>query len=125
MKKLVGVPWRKGGRDARPIIGGADCVGIVLAGLAEMGFQVEDPVEWVATWWRPGATIPSMPTPWKRVTDPTTYRPGDVLVSDDNTHVSLVVPRGLVLSSIKGGGSCLLPLRKAIERTGSVWRIQP
>lgn len=120
-QNMLGVPWVAGGRDVRPIVGGADCLGLVLAGLAQLGIDAPDPREWVAEWWRLGAKIPAIPSGWRQV--PTEdARAGDVLVTDGGTHVMLVVPGGFVLGTAKAAGSFLHPSRRVLPLAESAWR---
>lgn len=120
---LTGIPWREGGRDRL----GADCLGILMLRLEQIGVRLVDPWVRICQPWRDG---------WRQVQEvrpdgwhvlPPTERPhdGDVLwwgLRGIAMHVSIAVDDGWHLTTSKQTGSRLEPLRGARLALLFLWR---
>lgn len=126
-ESLLGVPWVEGGRDCRPLVGGADCLGIVLAGLRALGYKVRDPWDEIEERWKLGRNQVEawMPTDWRLVDkDREDVHVGDVLILNHGQHCVLVVPGQRVLGGREKSGSYLAQLRHVLPFAQGAWRLR-
>lgn len=120
---LTGIPWVEGGRDRQ----GADCLGIVLLGLEQLGVRLVDPWHQISARWSDGWRELHEVAPEGWVELPPTERPrvGDVLVSGKDgiaSHVSIVADDGWHLTTSRGRGSHLERLRDLPRKLLWIWR---
>ena len=106
---LVGIPFATGGRDFRPCVGAADCLGIVTEGLRRLGIPWQDPWDRVAEQWQQGQRPigAAIPEGWQELPADTPLVAGDVVLSlaeGTPSHVSLALGRGNLLHTTRGGG---------------------
>lgn len=122
LQALLGVPYAVGGRSRE----GADCLGIVLLALAELGIPARDPWLEVMDRWASGwrASAEAMPRGWVQVESPD-YVPGDVLLCGDGQHVAIYAGGGYVLHSRERVGAHFTRLERLTERVDSAWRYRP
>lgn len=123
LQDLVGIPFVEGGRTMQ----GADCLGVALMGL-DLGFGIvsEDPWLAIERRWKEGKRelAELFPDGWLQVEGPP--RPGDFLSIGDGTpsHIALMAPLGMTLSSQERTGSILVRLIAWERRIHSLWRPQ-
>lgn len=129
VSELVGIPFATGGRDYRPTVGAADCLGIVTEALRRLGIPWQDPWERVAEQWergeRPiGAAIPDG---WRELPAATPLQFGDVVLSMSKgtaSHVSLALGRGNLLHTTESTGSLIVRDRILRGKVVAVFRRQ-
>lgn len=120
---LTGVPWVEFGRTRQ----GADCLGIVLLGLEQLGVCMADPWDQIASLWQNGwRDIREIaPDGWQELPPRGPFAAGDILVSGRDgiaDHVSLAVDPGWHLTSTRQHGSLVRPIREIADRLLWIWR---
>jgi hypothetical protein len=125
LQDLVGIPFVVGGRTLE----GADCLGIALMGL-DVGFGIvaEDPWLSIEERWKAGKRdlAELFPAGWRQVLEGPP-RPGDFLsILEDGTpsHIALMAPLGLTLSSQRKTKSMYVRCSVWEPRLHSIWRPQ-
>lgn len=120
-KALVGIPWEVGGRDFRPVEGGTDCLGVVLAFLRNIGFRVEDPWESVQKRYEKDKDCRKFrPKGWSDVTSLDRLI-GDIAVTHGGEHLAVYVGGGYVLHAVKRIGT-MLSRESKVQDIQEWWR---
>ena len=121
---LLGIPHVQGGRDFRPFVGAADCLGVCLEFLRRIGIDAHDP--WSPEAWSDTTQASSLlPMGWREVDPSDGLRIGDVGETGEGRHVCVYVGGGFVLHSARGRDSFLFPVQaRACEalRVARWWR---
>lgn len=112
-QELLGIPFREGGRDFRPLHGGTDCLGIVLEFRRRLGLRAEDP--WGAIHWR-GDAREHWPSWLRPVSGP--IENGDVAITVDGAHILVYAGSGYILEAVRDAGS---RLRRCVPTTDQRW----
>jgi len=126
--EFLGAPWKRGGRD---LVGGIDCLGLVLTVLARLNIPSADPWVVLHAAWLDGTldVATGFPTGWRRLTS---YRQvgldGDVLILTGHEprkpHVAVVL-RGYVLHINDEQRSFALAWGPKHPRPDQAWRYAP
>lgn len=124
---LVGIPWRRGGQDFRPVEGGTDCLQVVREFLRRIGIEAPDPwanVELRLRWEHDAGDVrDDFPPGWRPVPEGDPLRIGDVASTHGGAHLAVHVGGGLALHSSKRHGTAISPIRRL--PVDSWWRMQP